>query len=106
MGCAFADVVDPIDVLQRVGVELLELLADCFFVELPDDIAFEVLYLVSLAVPATLCALYELAYLAAATVNLAAHRVHVDAVLHGEVCAEEVVLVACDATLTGAECCG
>ena len=100
MGCAFADVVDPIDVLQRVGVELLELLADSFFVELPDNVALEVLYFICLAVPAALAALDELADLAAAAVNLAAHRVHVDAVLHREVCAEEVVLVASDATLT------
>ena len=100
VSCTFADVVHPIDVLECVGVELLELLADSFFVELPDNVALEVLYFICLAVPAALAALDELADLAAAAINLAAHRVHVDAVLHREVCAEEVVLVASDAALT------
>jgi hypothetical protein len=99
MGLTLADVVHPVYVFQNIGIVLRELFLCGFLVILPENLAFQVTDGEIVGVPGALAALDELAHLAAATVNLAAHRVHVYAVLHCEVGAEEVILVACDAAL-------
>ena len=71
--------------LQNIGVSLCVCSLLCLCVELPDNIASQVLNLVVSAVPRTLGTLDELAYIVATTINLTAHRVEVDTILHLEV---------------------
>ncbi|MPN52187.1 hypothetical protein SDC9_199843 [bioreactor metagenome] len=55
------------------------------------------------ACPGTFRALDEFAHVIGATVNLAAHAVQVDPVLHGEIHTEIIVLVSGHTALAGAE---
>ena len=95
--------VHEVNVLENVWIMLPELSLSLFIVELPDHIAVEILDFVVKTVPAALGSVNDFTHSIGAAVNLAAHAVEMNSVLHLEVNAELVVLVAGNAAVTGSE---
>ena len=96
--------VHQIHMFEHIRIVLLEGRIRCHLVEFPDYIAFQVLYLVVVAVPGPFGTLYILSDIVAAAIYLTAHAVQMDSVLEFEIDAELVVLVSGYAAVTGAEC--
>ena len=95
--------VHEVNVLENVWIMLLELSLSLFIVKLPDHISIKILDFVIKAVPGALGSIYDFTHSIGASVNLAAHAVEMNSVLHLEVNAELVVLVAGNAAVTGSE---
>ncbi len=89
---------------QRVRVSLLEVGFLSFLVILPDHITGQILdHMPPIAGPRAFGSLYEFTHVVGTTINLAAHAVQVDTVLHCEVDAEVIILVTGHTALTGAK---